>query len=536
MNEENSTPGSYWLMQPLIFAVLLAGGFAMGAMFQSNGGVQVIKSERSKSASSGSYEKLGEILNFIQTKYVDSVDVDHLADVAARAMLKELDPNSYYISRADAVAVNNRMQGNLDGIGIEFFVFQDTVHIIDVLADGPAENAELKRGDVILAVNDSVVSGHQRELGEIIEIFRGESGTVARIEVLRPSTGEISEINVQRGSVPLSSVGASYMIEDDLLYVKLNSFTSRTYREFMESIESSIVEGETIDLVLDLRHNPGGYLQEAIKILSQLFPRAGTELVKTRGSSIQERVYKSSGQQFFRIGKIAVLIDGASASASEIIAGVVQDLDRAIVVGTESYGKGSVQEHYRLRDESAIRLTVSRYFIPSGRSIYKKDRDEYYKGEFTDGSFDADRTYFTDNGREVFEGQAIRPDIIVESDSFFTHSSFADVMLVVNRLAFVYYRDLVNSKTADIQSFEDVQIPARWKQDFQKLAEAEFGDTELLYKAKENPERVGDFLRARMARYFFGENGYYQVLNQTDPVVLTAREALYGDYQAMLEK
>ncbi len=536
MNEEKPhADSSYWLMQPLIFALLLALGFSLGVFFNGSSNVQIIKSDKSRSVSSGSMHKLGEILNFVQTKYVDSVDVDHLADVAARAILEELDPNSYYISREETAAVNQRMQGNMEGIGVEFFVFRDSLHIIDVFPDGPADKADIRTGDVILSVNDSLVTGMDRTLEDIMTLMRSEPERPVRLELFRPSEGVINEIIVTRGTVPINSIGASYLIDDNLLYVKINSFTSRTYREFMESIESNIDEFEEFDLILDLRHNPGGYLQEAVKILSQMFGQSGMELVKTRGYSSQERVYRTTGQQFFQVGKVAVLIDGASASASEIIAGVLQDKDRGIVVGTPSYGKGSVQEHYRLRDDSAIRLTVSRYYIPSGRSIYKKEEGDYYSSDVADESFDVGQAFLTANGRKVFEGRAIEPDILIEQDSFLTKRSYSRFRNTINRLAFVYFRESLGSTEENTSTGTAIEIPEDWKEDFLELAEEEFGNRDIEEDLMKYSERVQNLLKARIARYEYGQASYYKQLNRDDPFVIMATEALYSDYQAMLE-
>ena len=508
----------------------------MGVYFQGNGDVQIGKLPTKTSQSSSPYQKIGEILNFIQTKYVDSVDMDHLADVAANAILQELDPNSYYITREQAISVNQRMQGNLEGIGIEFFVFRDSVYVIDVLPDGPAESSVLSKGDIILSVDDSLVSGNGLSLNEIVELFRGESGSKVLLNIYRPTESRKIEVELTRGTVPVNSVGAAYMMDDDLLYIKLNSFTSRSYREFMQAIERNVDENKEFDLILDLRHNPGGYLQEAIKILSQFFRRSGLPLVYTRGSSIQERVYKTSGQNFYRIGKIAVLIDGASASASEIVAGVTQDMDRAIIVGSPSFGKGSVQEHYRLSDQSAMRLTVSRYYIPSGRAIFKSQQladgaDAFYYSEGANDEF------LTRNGRRVEQGSAIQPDILVEADSLFTHNNFEPILRIINRLAFVYY-------LASFQAGQDVEsflsnlstLPYTWKEDFMELAEEEYGNRDLEEMIYDHSDRISGFLKARKARYFAGSTAYQKVLNEYDPVVRAAIEALENDYQAMLNR
>lgn len=527
MEENNTKSETYWMLQPMVIALVLAGGFLLGWYFQGDGKPNVITGPHGTEISS--YNKLSEILNFIQTKYVDSVDIDHLADVAAGAMLKELDPHSYYIPKQDAEAINNRMQGNIDGIGVEFFLFRDTVYIIDIISNSPAADSELSRGDAILSINDSLVSGYQREVNEILELFRGSADSEVKLIVFRAQKGEKLEIKLSRSKVPVNSIGSSYMIEEDLLYIKLNSFNSRSYSEFMQVIEDAVKNRNEISIILDLRHNPGGYLQEAIKILSQLFPRAGTTLVRTKGLYSIEKTYRSSGRNFFSIDRVAVLIDGASASASEIIAGVVQDLDRGIVVGTESYGKGSVQEHYTLRDESALRLTVSKYFIPSGRSILKNEN------VFSPENLrDSNQLYYTSNGREVWQGSAITPDITVPTDSIFVHSDFNQIMQLVNKFAFSYFIEQPDKgkslTTEDIKHY----IPEQWKDELLEFAVEENSQSQVNYLIESDVEKVYSFLEARLARFFLGENAYYEILNQTDPVVNSALHALDNEYQAML--
>lgn len=537
MRDRESKKSSYWVMQPMLFAILLAAGFLLGVLFQNKGDLQI--STNKPVASHSSYHKLGEILNFIQTKYVDTIDVERLADVAAEAILKELDPNSYYIPAKEAAKVNSRMQGNLEGIGIEFFVFRDTVFIIDIIPEGPAEKSDLQSGDVILSVNESQVTGKNLSVEEIIGYFQGEVGSVAQIEVLRPMDDERFTVEIARGTIPINSVGASYLIDDDLLYIKLNSFTSKTYREFMQTIEKHISEGQQLDLILDLRHNPGGYLQEAIKILSQFFPRSGLELVETKGLSSKKKTYKTTGNNFFEIGKLAVLIDRSSASASEIIAGVTQDMDRGIVIGSGSYGKGSVQEHYTLSDESALRLTVSKYFIPSGRSIFKNEASDL-DGEFLSGNGQQDsfpqQNFMTRNGRIVTQGNAIQPDIEVNADTFFTHAEFDSVFRIVNRMAFLYHRDNP-IEFSDWHSFNNrFELTPNWKAQFFEMASEEGFEESIRGLLSRKSNRIEGILKARLARYYFGQDAYYQTLNSLDPVVNTAIDALQNDYNSLLAK
>lgn len=517
MNESAPQKNLYWLMQPLLLAVVLVVGFLFGIYFQTSNETQVVRGA-SHTTHLSSYHKLGEILNFVQTKYVDSVDIDYLADVAAKAILKELDPHSYYIPRKEAEAVTNRMQGNMEGVGIEFFVFQDTVYIIDLVPGSPAAESSLKKGDIIVTINDSLVSGVNRELSEIVEFFRGPESSFVAIDAMCSISGDKYSVELLRRPIPLSSLGASYLVEEGLLYVKINSFTSRTYSEFMETIEDYASRETGTNLILDLRHNPGGYLQEAIKILSQFVAASGKPLVRTKGASTIERTYRSTGRRFFNVDKIVVLIDGASASASEIIAGVLQDLDRGVVIGNQSFGKGSVQEHFVLNDNSAVRLTVSQYFMPSGRGIFKN--------EFAEKSYDDLEKFSTPNGRYVTQGQAIVPDIIVEPDSLFSHANFNQTLAIVNRLAFSYFINNLSSVESPESLISESIIPHNWLEDLLLMAESQ-EEKQLIEDFYNNDNhRLHSFLNARVGRFFFGDDIYFQLLNETDPVFNTAVEVI----------
>ena len=527
MENKNTPSKTNWFIQPMVVSIFLAGGFMLGVWFQGEGKSTLVQSEHSSA-----YHKLGEILNFVQTRYVDTVDIDRLADVAAEAILNELDPHSYYIPQEKSAAITNRMQGNLEGIGVEFFLFLDTVYVVDVIANSPASKVDLLPGDAILAINDTLVSGLEREMSEIVELFRGPVDSEVRLRTLRNAEEKEREVVVKRGTVPINSVGSSYLIEEDLLYLKLNSFTARSYSEFMQVIEENVAGKEKIDLILDLRHNPGGYLQEAIKILSQLFPQAGKTMVKTKSHSKMEKTYRSNGRNFFHIDRVVVLIDGASASASEIVAGVVQDLDRGLVIGSKSFGKGSVQEHYRLRDNSAIRLTVSKYYIPSGRAIFREEDWVADNG----GATDEEASFYTTNGRLVPEGKAIQPDILVDVNSMFSHADFNKYLQFINQLAFSYFRDEAGQIQEYSAEYLNQLIPQTWQTDLLELLEEEDGKRDLENLLEENSERVYSFLEARLGRFIFGSNLYYEVLNRTDPVVRTAIEALESDYQAMLSR
>jgi len=393
--------------------------------------------------------EIEELIRFIETRYVDSVDREFLVEKAINAVLGELDPHSVYISPEQLKSVNDEMEGTFKGIGVEIFYIEDTVNIISTIAEGPAARAGIKPFDKLISINDSIVAGQGLSFSDIRKMLRGDIGDELQIKLLNRNQEEkIADIVIS--DIPVNSVKGGVMVDDKTGYLKVDRFGSKTYSEFMEYFESMTKEEGMENVVIDLRDNPGGYLPQATNILSQLFKEKGNLLVYTKGNNDRKFEYKSTGKTFFPVDKVSVLIDENSASGSEILAGAIQDWDRGVIVGRRSFGKGLVQEQYDLSNEGALRLTIARYYTPSGRSIqrtyedmdsYYTDYEErYYSGEFfskdsiNKGNSDLFETM--ELKRPVFGGGGITPDIFIPIDSILFDPFYVEI---VNELPqFVY--------------------------------------------------------------------------------------------------
>ncbi|TXF91635.1 S41 family peptidase [Neolewinella aurantiaca] len=523
-------PTNIWT--PLLFALTLAIGLFIGYRLQSSAPLIATGTDSSGGG------RVEELLRFIEARYVDDADTDNLHEVAIEAVLSELDPHSSYIPADELLALTESMEGNFEGIGIEFLVVDDTITVVSVLPDGPSSVAGLQSGDQILMVEDSLVTGVNEHGIDPASLMRGVSNTDVNITVRRPGEPELIGFNITRGPIPVYSVDAAYNLNESTSYVKINRFSATTYDEFVKALEENMENGGTRNLVIDLRDNPGGYLQQATKILSQLFPQKGQLLVYTEGRNSRRVEYKTNGRAFYNIQNVAVLIDEGSASASEIIAGAVQDRDRGIVVGRRSFGKGLVQEQYPLSDGSALRLTVARYYTPSGRSIqrsYEDGEDDYRSdlnrrfnnGELTGGSEavqDSSEIYYTNSGHAVFGGGGITPDYFVPLDTSLNNETFLRLRQQVPAYLFQYIRE--NPSLKQYETLEDFLAGYRLQLDdvipeLTKRALQDYDEGIGPLPARLRPE-LALFFRARLARQLFDNSAFFQVLNEEDPVVLEA--------------
>jgi len=479
-----------------------------------------------------------ELLRFIDARYVDEADSEKLHEAAIRAVLDELDPHSVYIPADELREINESMEGNFDGIGIEFLVVDDTITVVSALPGGPSETAGLRSGDQIIMVEDSVVTGVNEFNIDPASLMRGVSQTKVNVTVRRPGEAELIGFNITRAPIPVFSVDAAYNLNESTSYVKINRFSATTYDEFVKALEENMEKGDTRNLVIDLRDNPGGYLNEATKMLSQLFPQKGQLLVYTEGRNSRRVEYKTNGRAFYNIQNVAVLIDEGSASASEIVAGAVQDRDRGIVVGRRSFGKGLVQEQYPLSDGSALRLTIARYYTPSGRSIqrsYDEGEDAYRNelgrrydsGELTGGTEaeqDSTELFYTNSGHPVFGGGGITPDYFVPLDTSLNNQAFLRLRQQIPAYLFGYIRnnpELETYKTIDefLANYQlklDEVLP-----DLTVRALAEYEDGLGPLPARLRPE-LALFFRARLAKQLFNNSAFYRVINEEDAIVLEA--------------
>jgi carboxyl-terminal processing protease len=390
MSEQKNT--RYQISLPIILCLGLAGGIFIGAS---------LNTKKTSSEVGKDVQKLREVLTYINQKYVDDIKTDKLVDESIQHLLAKLDPHSVYIPASDRVQANEDLRGNFDGIGVEFNIFQDTIVIIAPLAGGPSESLGILSGDKIIKVDGKDIAGVGVTSPDVTKALKGPSGTEVKVTILRSGLTEPLEFTIIRDKIPQFSLDVAYMVDPETGYIKISRFAATTYDEFSEALNKLKKRGMK-RLVLDLQSNGGGYMQVAIQMADD-FLSGGKKIVYTNGkdkSLNTDATSTSNGN--FENGDLIVLVNEWSASASEILAGALQDNDRALVVGRRSYGKGLVQSPFDLSDGSELRLTISRYYTPSGRSIQKPYDDEeeysqdilsrYKKGEF----FHADSIHFND--------------------------------------------------------------------------------------------------------------------------------------------
>ncbi len=447
---------------PLIFAIVLILGMLIGVKLVDPSG------ERSMFVYPKT-DKLSGVLNFIEMEYVDSVSREKLVEETIPTVLKNLDPHSVYIPARDLQRVTEPLEGNFDGIGIQFNMLSDTVVVIQTISGGPSERIGIAPGDRIVAINDSVVAGVDMADGDIVDKLRGLRGTTVKVGVKRQGIPGMMEFEITRDRIPLYSVDVSYMINDETGYIKISQFSRTTFREYMEAAEELNARGMK-KLILDLRGNGGGYMDQATSIADQ-FLEEGNLIVYTEGRASQRKNVYATSNGINLNTELLVLIDEWSASASEIIAGAVQDNDRGLVVGRRSFGKGLVQNQTMFSDGSALRLTVARYYTPTGRSIqkpYDAGSDEYFNDldqRFLHGEFDVEDSikfddslrFITPGGNVVYGGGGIMPNVFIPRDTI----GFTDYYNQITRQGLVYrfafdYSDRNRSTLIEYDNAEDI--------------------------------------------------------------------------------
>jgi carboxyl-terminal processing protease len=485
----------------------------------------------------GQRSSLQETLDLIRLNYVDPVPTDSLAEDAIEAMLAHLDPHSVYIPAKFLQEVNEDLQGNFEGIGVEFQIISDTVNVVNVFPGGPSANAGLQVGDKFLKVGDSIVAGTGITSQKIKKLLRGPASTAVSITILNGTRKKV--ISVVRGTIPLYSVDAAYMMDDTTAFIHLNKFSGTSYEECMSAFEKLKKQGMK-KLIFDLRDNGGGILGEAIDI-SDEFLDDNKLIVYTKGRKQPKVEYRCKRPGQFEDGKLVVLVDEGSASASEVVAGAMQDWDRGIIVGRRTFGKGLVQEQFNLSGGAALRLTVARYYTPAGRSIqksYAKGRTAYNEEvleRFHNGELNHADTvkisqglaFKTKSGRTVYAGGGITPDIYVPIDTtgFITDVSplFAD-----QNFGKFIYRYYISHKSY----FDKFTGPADFSRRFNPDEETWKDLMQYIASNKINlpplPERdrreMDKRIKTWMARQIWGMPGYYEVSNIYDLTVQKARE------------
>ncbi|HSV89032.1 MAG TPA: S41 family peptidase [Bacteroidales bacterium] len=537
------------LYLPVIMALVLIAGFLLGnnLNFRNN------QPER-KFFSIGidRSNQLNNIINYILSSYVDSVDRQKLTEDAIHSLLRNLDPHSLFIPARDFRAMNDPLMGGFEGIGIEFNIINDSVVVINPIAGGPSQKARIRPGDRIVSVNGEKIAGVNMPTDEVVSRLRGEKGTSIEVMVFRPGVSNLLQFTLVRDRIPQHSLDVAYMVDDRTGYIRLNKFSVTTHQEFLEAMQR--LKGEGMNrLLLDLRDNGGGFLEASINLADEFLPE-GSLIVYTDGLNRPRQDFVAQGQGSFESQPLVILIDEWSASASEIVAGAVQDHDRGIVIGRRSFGKGLVQDQIQLNDGSALRLTVARYYTPTGRSIQRpyNNGEEEYLQELMARMLEADDQipdtitlndslrFETPGGRVVFGGGGITPDVIVpvESGEEFILFNQAVNQGLINRFAFQYADRNRNA----LQRFENASgfvrqfnLTTAIYQDFLSFAKAEGLEIPArISRVSEDLIRLN--LKALIGRNIFGMEAFFPVIHQRDLAFRKALEVLNSDrYHTLLE-
>lgn len=513
---------------PLLIALSLIGGMWIGVRFSDNRG------------SGRGEEKLAEILGLIKNDYVDEVDVDSLIERTLPNLLSNLDPHSTYIPAEDLQAVNDDLDGSFSGIGIVFTMLTDTATVNEVIAGGPSEKVGLMPGDRIMTINDSLVAGQDLPNTDIVKMLKGEKGSKVKLGIKRKNAKKLLTFEVTRGDIPVNSIDASYIIAPETGYIKVNKFGRTTRDEFLTGLVNLRNEGAK-RYIVDLRGNGGGFLEMAIYMANEFLP-ANSPIVFTRGrKEMEDSQVFSDGTGAFQDAELIVLLDEYSASASEIFAGAMQDNDRALIVGRRSFGKGLVQRQTTLPDSSAIRLTVQRYFTPSGRCIqkdYKPGKRNAYEldivyryehGEFYNSDsikFNEELQYRTLNGRTVYGGGGIMPDVFVPNDTTGVTKYYYDVANagLLQKFAFEYTdknRQALSGTKSLSEFLNRIPDDDELLQQFVAYA-VQKGIPARWYYINISRNLIVKNLKALIASDILGREYFYQVSNKDDATVKRA--------------
>lgn len=519
-----------WL--PLLFSITMIVGMYLGyKMRDSMPGRNFFSTEKRR--------PIQEIIHLIENRYVDEVNMKDLTDTAIQALLSKLDPHSVFIPAEELQQINEELEGKFYGIGVEFNIFDDTLNVITVLNNGPADKAGLEIGDKFLKINDSAVAGKKIAADEFKKLLRGNRSTTVKITILRDH--EKKEIAVTRDLVPITSIDAGYMITNNIGYIRINRFSTQTYREFMENLEALKKQGLQ-KLILDIRDNGGGILDQAIEIADEFL--SGDKLITyTEGKHNPKKEYRCKRQGQFESGTLVVLINEGSASASEVLAGALQDWDRADIIGRRTFGKGLVQQQYDLSDGSALRLTIARYYTPVGRSIqrsyanggkayYNEILNRYEHGEMQNIDSiknDGNKLYKTKNGRTVYGGNGITPDYFIAIDTNILNVKTSKIHTkgTIRNFAYKYYlqnKSLLSKyrKTTDFIK-EFVFSENDWTQ-FINAAMKDSLNVNII--SDQGKKYLINNIKSSIARIIWHTEGFFETLNTDDENLKKAIEIL----------
>ena len=489
--------------------------------------------------------KIDRLLQLMDRAYVDSLNVDSITEEAMEELVQKLDPHSAYIPKKDLEIVNSELAGSFSGIGVQFTIQQDTVRIVAVIAGGPSEGVGVLAGDKIITVDDSVFTGKKMNNEKVMRTLRGEKGTQVKLGIQRAGAGEPLYYTITRGDIPVNSVDAKFIIEHKgkkIGFVRVNKFGETTYREFISALAELKAQGAT-SYIVDLRENSGGYMDQAIRMANEFLKR-GEMIVYAEGRAYPRFEAKADGSGRFKEVPLAILIDDFSASASEIFAGAMQDNDRAQIIGRRSFGKGLVQQQMPFEDGSAVRLTVARYYTPSGRCIqkhyelgdqkdYAKDLEERYEhGEF----FSADSVHFTDtttyrtkNGRIVHGGGGIMPDVFVGRDTTLNTPWYNKVVNLAFTYQFAYqYTDKHRKELSRYKEWKALEKHLNSQNilnEFVAFAQEKDVAPNAEQIAKSKP-LITRLLNAYIVRNILGDEGFFPLFERDDEITKKAIEVL----------
>ena len=537
---EPRRPGPF---QPLLMPGVLVLGILIG--YNLMDGPVFVQSDEP----SGNPGKLVRVLNQIEKHYVDTVEQQALIDEAIGAVLEKLDPHSYYISPEDYLAVQERMQGNFEGIGIEFIIRDDTLVVVEPLEGGPSLRAGIQSGDKIITVDGDAISGTGINSERVTEELKGPSNSPVSLGIQRKGESELLEFSLKRGRIPIHSVVASLMVAPKVGYIKVTQFAANTHAEFVKGLEELADEGAT-SIIIDFRGNPGGYLDQARHTVEE-FLEKDRLIVFTQGRKEPEDKSYSRRNGKYQDMNVVILQNQSSASASEVVAGALQDWDRALTVGRRSFGKGLVQHEYGLGDNSAIRLTVARYYTPTGRCIQKPYGDEIEYGEDYHDRFESGELlnadsiaqpdslkYYTPAGRLVYGGGGITPDVFVPLDTVGGSAYLSELSYsgLIREFGFDYYdrhRDELE-RFKSHQDFDEKWSPSEaFISEFVAYAAAHDVEEDAI-GLEDSREVIENRLTAYVAKNIFGQEYFYYFDLQDDNDFLKSLEVAraYDDYFA----
>jgi len=514
---------------PLIMALCVVFGIFIGTFYANH-----FTGNRLSIINSGS-NKLNNLLHIIDAQYVDTVDVNDLVEKAVPQILSELDPHSVYIAAKDVQIANDDLRGSFSGVGIEFTIRQDTLHVQQVIGNGPAEKAGVIAGDKIVKVDDKPFTGKTLTNEVAMHTLKGPKDTKVKLGVMRYGEKKIRNLVVTRGEIPTKSVTAVYMLDEKTGYIRIKNFGENTYPELLIAL-AKLSQENLENLTIDLRGNTGGYLQSAVQIANEFLPK-NKLIVYTEGRKSPRQEFRSDGRGSYQHIPLVVLIDEGSASASEILAGAIQDNDRGTIIGRRSFGKGLVQQPISFNDQSMIRLTIARYYSPSGRCIQKpyvagdnKDYEEdllmrYQHGEFfsQDSIKHEGKEYHTANGRPVYGGGGITPDIFVAEDttdvtSYYKQASMSGLII---QYAFVYV-DENRKKLGEYGTMEELANYLKKLNMVDKFATyaEQNGLKRRNLMIQRSHKLLEQFILSRVIYNMLNEQAWMEYLNSDDPAIL----------------